>query len=126
MILKESRVHPVAMHDATRPLSVRGRDRALERLRTLTTGTALAGFVATGAFGTLAAINYAGHSSSNAGTSGASTTSTDTTNQGSTSQSNNASNQGSSSNSNSPLQAAQLPTVQTYRHAHVSSGGSGG
>lgn len=59
------------MHPNAR-LTSRDRQRALQRLRWLTAGTAVAGLVAVGGFGYLAAVSYPGHSSttSSAATSG--------------------------------------------------------
>jgi len=101
---------------------------AVDKLRSLTVGTAVAGFVATGAFGTLAAFYYSG------------TTNVDAASQSGSQDANGlpsvpsyqnsaGSNSGSAVTPNSgtnsqPYQIVQVPT--TRHHTHVSSGGSGG
>jgi cytoskeletal protein RodZ len=125
-------VHAVPMNDATRPLTTRSRDRALDRLRTLTAGAALVGFAGTGAFGALAALNYAGHSTTTTGTTGSSSTNASSGSNSNTgsSRSDTSTNSGTTSNDDSSntdlFQAAQLPTTQGTGSAHVSTGGSGG
>jgi hypothetical protein len=48
------------MNESTRPTSARERDRALGRLRSITTGTAVVATVATAGFGALAAFTWSG------------------------------------------------------------------
>lgn len=55
-----------AMNPSTRPTTTRERDRALRRLRSITTGLAVLGTAATAGFGALAAVTWSG--STTAGT----------------------------------------------------------
>lgn len=100
------------MNPATRPLNSRGRDRAVDRIGTLTLGTAIVGLVATGAFGALAAVTYAGS---------ATTTGTGIGDAGPRSNSYPGSNGGYL-----PFQGVQVPTYQSTRPGHATSGGSRG
>jgi len=60
--------------NSTKRTTPADRSRALGRLRALTVGTALAGMAAVGAFGTLAAASYSGHTSDPAADVGTTTT----------------------------------------------------
>jgi hypothetical protein len=128
MISKGRRLHPAGMNAATRPLNSRARDRAVDRIRAWTVGTAVAGFVATGAFGTLAALTYAGQPATNGDSSGTSGNSQGDVSQRSGSSSNISGSSGTGADSGStssfPFQSTQVQ--HTTHHAHVSSGGSGG
>jgi hypothetical protein len=53
-----------AMNPSTRPTPARERDRALRRLRSVTTGIAVVGTAATAGFGALAAVTWSGNSTS--------------------------------------------------------------
>lgn len=48
------------MNPAARPQTSRNRDRAIARLNSITTGTAIAAAIATGGFGALAAVTWSG------------------------------------------------------------------
>jgi hypothetical protein len=124
---KEWPAHPAPMNPATRPLNSRSRDRAVDRIRALTMGTAIVGFAASGAFGALAAVTYAGTSTPNGtGSSNAGTTSNDVS--GSTGD--DGAGSGTTSNTGQvaypPFQPVQAPTHQSSHHGHATSGGSGG
>ncbi|HJP90181.1 MAG TPA: hypothetical protein VJ850_14195 [Candidatus Limnocylindrales bacterium] len=54
------------MNPSTRPTTTRERDRALQRLRSITAGIAVLGTAATAGFGALAAVTWSG----SAGTAG--------------------------------------------------------
>jgi hypothetical protein len=129
MISKGRRLHSAVMNAATRPLNSRARDRAVDRIRAWTVGTAVAGFVATGAFGTLAALTYAGQPATTGDSSGTSGSVRSDVTQRSGSSSNISGSSGTGVDSGSanalPFQAIQVP-IQPTHHAHVSSGGSGG
>lgn len=62
------------MNPAARPQTSRNRDRALTRLSSITTGTAIAAAVATIGFGGLAAANYSGTTNAATTVSGDDTT----------------------------------------------------
>jgi hypothetical protein len=109
------------MNDSARPQTARNRDRAIGRLRSLTTGTALAGFVATGAFGALAAATYSGHTSTATDTTGTGKTGRSATQSSTTNDQTTTDNSNSSSTLNSTLNAA---TTQRQK-AYVTTGGSG-
>ena len=120
------------MHDHTRR-SRHQRTRAIDRLRTLTVGTTLAGVAATAGFGGLAAITYHGFDDQ-APDNGASTldgsqddattpTLPPVTNNGTAGQDNGATNGAAPRIAAAPTPA---PTPRKTHHAHVSSGGSGG
>ena len=112
---------------ATRRQSVRQRDAAMERLKSITTNTALAGIIGTGAFGVLAAANYSGQPA--ATDNGASTTDGGTLSNGSTSNDDGSgatTDDGSSSTNRDSSGFAPIPVnprAATGR-AHTSSGGS--
>jgi len=112
--------------DATRWQGVRQRDAAMERLKSITTNTALAGIIGTGAFGVLAAVTYSGQPAVT--DNGASTTNDGTVSDGSSSNdgSSTTTDDGSSSSNDAtsgfaPIQIS--PRAATGR-AHTSSGGS--
>jgi hypothetical protein len=91
-------------------------------------GTAVAGFVATGAFGTLAAFTYTGQAA--AAHQGATSAGTSSGNSGSPSSpaSNGATGAGAGANPapGTVGQPYQITPVQTtHHHVHVSTGGSG-
>ena len=120
-------MHPAGMNPATQRLNSRSRDRAVDRIRALTMGTAIVGFAASGAFGALAAVTYAGTPTPDGtGSSDTGITSNDVA--GSTGDE----GAGSGTTSNSgpvaypPFQPVQAPTHQSTHHAHATSGGSGG
>jgi len=94
-------------------------------------GTALLGLAATGGFGVLAAVTYAGQ----AATTNATTTVNSDLNPGpqyagsyggSGTTSNSGPTSGSGSGNYAPLHQPQVPATTSTRHAHASSGGSGG
>jgi hypothetical protein len=110
------------MNPSARPQTSRNRDRALARLQSITTQTAIAASIATVGFGGLAAFTYSGTTdSTNAvdtngqagsvdgtstdSTSGTGATSTDTTGAG--------------------LQPTAAPAATAKHKARVTSGGSG-
>ena len=121
------------MHESTRPTTVRERDRALERLRSITAGTAVMATMATAGFGTLAAFTWSGTQTGNpdaatddATTLNATTAQVDPDNDGDvdvTTQSGTSGTTGAAATA-SPIQAAPTPTP-TRRKARVTSGGSG-
>jgi hypothetical protein len=124
---KEGQEHPRGMNGATRPTNGRSRDRAIDRLRDLTLGTALAGLAATGGFATLAAVTYAGTTAStNAGDAPAAVSNDTPSSNGAVggAQSGTTTNNGTSPYL--PFQPVQVPTHQSTHHAHVTTGGSGG
>jgi hypothetical protein len=123
--------HDGNVNASTRPLNSRRRDEAVDRLRSLTVGTAVAGLVATGAFGALASFYYSGQvTSANADTSGNGGSSSTSENRsvplyaGSNGPQNGSGNAPSTKTNVQPFQAVQAPT--THLHAYVSTGGSGG
>jgi len=111
------------VNPSAKPQTSRNRDRALARVGSITSTTAIMASIATVGFGGLAAFTYSGDPSltsidqtTNAtdnGTNNASTDSTGTTN-GTT-----------SSGSTNRLQATQAPTTSTRHKSHTTSGGSG-
>lgn len=92
------------------------RARGLDRLRSMTIGTAVAGFAGVAGFGTIAAISNSGVPATVTAANG------DTTDNGSTNQVPTTTT--TTPTKTSPLTAAPTPTP-TRRHAHVTTGGSG-
>jgi hypothetical protein len=109
------------MNESARPQTSRNRDRALARLQSITTRTAIAASMATVGFGGLAAVTYSGTSDATTANTtvpatvvggGATDTTTDTT-------------AGTTNGASSGLQAVPAPTASTRHKSHVTSGGSG-
>lgn len=110
------------MHPSARPQTSRNRDRAVARIQSITTRTAVVASIATVGFGGLAAFTYSGSADTTAATDtttqavdGAATdatTSTDTT------------TTTTATDAATGLQATPAPTATT-RKARVTSGGSG-
>lgn len=105
------------MNPSARPQTSRNRDRALARVTSITTQTALVASIATVGFGGLAAITYSGTPAA-AGS--------DSTNvNGTTNNSSNGTTSGSTvTNPFTGLQATQPPRTSTRQKARVTSGGS--
>lgn len=108
------------MNPSARPQTSRNRDRALSRLNSITTGTAIAAAVATAGFGALAAFTYSG-------TTDAATT--DTTTGASAAETTSPAAAAVTSPSTtgaavSPLQPASAPVAAVKKKAKVTSGGS--
>lgn len=110
------------MNPSARPQTSRNRDRALNRLRSITTGTAVAASIATAGFGGLAALTYTGTTDASTGSTnttlpaggavdGTTTTGTRT---------------GSTTTTVTGLQPTVPPVTTTRTKTHVTSGGSGG
>lgn len=119
------------MHDDTRR-SRHQRARAIDRLRTLTVGTTLAGVAATAGFGGLAAVTYhgfddqsvdSGSTSVDGSQDGTTTATLPPVSNDATGQNNGATNGAAPRIAAAPTPA---PTPRKTHHAHVSSGGSGG
>jgi hypothetical protein len=111
------------MNPSARPLTSRSRDRALARLNSITTGSAIAAAVATGGFGALAAATWSGSSN----TTTTSLTTTDTSGQSGQSDPTAAAlgaaaTQGPSATSR--LQPTSAPAAVVTKKAKVTSGGS--
>lgn len=114
------------MNSASRRSSA-DRDRAVGRLRTITIGTGLAGVVAVGGFGAIAAASYDGTSKNDGAITAAVTTAADTTST-STSTSTTAADTSptsttSTTTSSSGLSTTTAPTTTTGG-AHASTGSS--
>jgi len=113
------------MNPSARPQTSRNRDRALARIRSITTTTAVAATVATAGFGTLAAFTYSG-----ASTDATNATGNDTTvvagiaSDGTTTFTQPAVTSNRSTSSITGLQAAPTPVTTTHHTARVTSGGS--
>jgi len=119
------------MNDPARPTTRHERDRALERLQSITTGTAIAATIASAAFGTLAAFTWSGDTTDAAtngatidgGTVGATVAQVDDTPIGggffgpSTESS-------STTATATPLQPTTTPLTASKKKSRVSSGGS--
>jgi hypothetical protein len=114
------------MNDPARPTTRHERDRALERLRSITTGTAVVATLASAGFGTLAAFTWSGSSTdaatSDAGTAGVLAQADDSplangSNVGRTSS-------GTDTATSVPLQPVLTPVTATKKKSRVSSGGS--
>jgi hypothetical protein len=110
------------MNPSARPQTSRNRDRALARIQSITTRTAVVASIATVGFGGLAALTYTGTSDA--------TNAADTTSQnidGSTTDTTTTDTTTSATDSvTSGLQATPAPTATTKHKARVTSGGSGG
>lgn len=115
------------MNEPARPRTTRDRDRAVARIRAITAGTAIAGFVATAGFGALSASNYSGQPTAAGGTGTAAGSSTVVTapprrnsdDESSTFGDGTTSNQGSPS-----LQAPITVPMPAFGGGRVTSGGS--
>ena len=108
------------MNPSALPQTSRNRDRAISRIRSITTGTAIVASVATAGFGGLAALTYTGTSTDStlvdANNSGAGSVA-GTTTTGTPS--------ATPTTDTTGLQAAPAPTATTKHKARVTSGGSG-
>lgn len=111
------------MNPSARPQTSRNRDRAIDRLRSITTGTAVAATIATAGFGGLAALTYTG-TSADATTGSAGTTVPAGIFGGGTTT--NTTNSTTNSTTSGRLQPVPAPTATTKHKAQVTSGGSGG
>ena len=114
------------MNGSSRPSSSRRRDAAVERLRSLTVGTAVAGLVATGGFGALAAFNYAGVPATGTDTQGGTGSNLAPNvpaDQQPAGQDGSAFGVQPGGISTQPYAVVQAPS--THHRAHVSTGGSG-
>jgi hypothetical protein len=110
------------MHTSARPQTSRNRDRALARIQSLTTRTAVVASIATVGFGGLAALTYRGTSDA--------TNAADTTSQGldgSTTDTTTKTQPTTSATDGTiaGLQPTPAPTATTKHKARVTSGGSG-
>lgn len=109
------------MNPSARPQTSRNRDRALARIQSITTRTAVVASIATVGFGGLAALTYSGTSDT--------TNAADTTSQnvdGSTDTTTETDNTTSATdNVTTGLQATPAPIATPRHKAHVTSGGSG-
>jgi hypothetical protein len=105
------------------------RDRAVTRLRTITIGTGLAGVVAVGGFGAIAALSDDGTGTSEGvitaavTTDAGATTSTTSTSTGTTSATSTAATTSTSNSTSSSLSSTTTP-VTTTGTAHASTGSS--
>lgn len=109
------------MNPSARPQSSRNRDRALARLNSITTGTAIAAAVATAGFGALAAFTYSG--TTNAATTTDTSTgaaAADTTSPAAIA----LTNPSVTGVAVSPLQPTSAPVAAVKKKAKVTSGGS--
>ena len=109
------------MNPSAKPQTSRSRDRAVARVGSITTQTAIVACVATVGFGGLAAFTYSGTpgvTSIDQTSNSVDGTTNDTTN-GSTS------NDTTSSGSTNGLRPAPAPTASTRHKSHVTTGGSG-
>jgi hypothetical protein len=105
------------MNPSARPQTSRNRDRALARIQSITTRTAVVASIATVGFGGLAALTYSGTSdAANVGGSTTDTTTHTTTGTDTTP---------ATDSVTSGLQATPAPTATTRHTARVTSGGSG-
>ena len=93
----------------------------MARLRSITTGTAVAATVATAGFGGLAAMTYTGTSADS--TLGSSDTTVPAGADGTTT---NTTTNGATATSPTGLQPSVAPVTTTKKKKHVTSGGSGG
>jgi hypothetical protein len=114
------------MQDETRR-SRHQRARAIDRLRTLTVGTTLAGVAATAGFGGLAAITYSGYDDQ-ADDSGVTTAAVDAPDDTPAPTAPTTTPGGRTGTTSPGTVAAPTPspTPRKTHHAHVTSGGSGG
>jgi hypothetical protein len=120
------------MHESTRATTARERDRALDRLRSITAGTAVMATMATAGFGTLAAFTWSGAATGNTDAANDSPSTINTTaqvdpdNDGDVDAAPTAGTSGVTGPTvtASPIQPAATPTP-TRRKARVTSGGSG-
>ena len=103
--------------NAPHRLSPNARDRAVDRVRTLTVGTALASAAAVAVFGTVAAISHPGNQS-------ASTAATGTTAGSTTSSTSTSSTSSSSTDSSTTLQPAPTAATTTSGRGQVTTGAS--
>jgi hypothetical protein len=107
------------MNPSARPQTSRNRDRALARIQSITTRTAVVASIATVGFGGLAALTYRGTSAANAA---------DTTSQnvdGSTTASPTDNTASATDSVTAGLQATPAPAATRKPKARVTSGGSG-
>jgi hypothetical protein len=111
------------MNPSARPQTSRNRDRALAKLRSITTGTAVAASIATAGFGGLAALTYTGTTDSTLGSSD--TTSPAGVSDGTTTNDTTTTNN-TTVGTTTGLQPTQAPVTTTRKKKHVTSGGSGG
>jgi len=108
------------MNPSARPQTSRQRDRAIARLNSITTGTAIAAAVATAGFGALAAFTYSG-------TTDAATTDTTTgavAAQTTTPAAVVLTNPSTTGVAATPLQPTSAPIAAVKKKAKVTSGGS--
>ena len=109
---------------SAQPLTPRERDSAVDRVRRLTIGTALASLAAVVAFGGVAAASNSGTASA-ASSSGSATMGTGTSSSSSgVSSSTSGSQSDSTAQNGSGLQASPQPATSSSRTAQVTSGGS--
>jgi hypothetical protein len=107
------------MNPSARPQTSRNRDRALARIQSITTRTAVVASIATVGFGGLAALTYSG-TSDTAAAADPTTQSVD----GSTTDPT-ATDPTNGTGATSGLQATPAPIATPKHKAHVTSGGSG-
>jgi len=121
------------MNDPARPTTRHERDRALERLHSITTGAAIAATIASAGFGALAAVTWAGDSTTAAngtaandgGAAGATVSQLDDTPIGGGSLFGPSSGDSSSAAATAvPLQPTTAPITASKKQSRVSSGGS--
>jgi hypothetical protein len=115
------------MNEPARPTTRHERDRALDRLRSITTGTAIAATVASAGFGTLAALTFSGTSTDAANgsdTGGGVVSQVGNTQTGSGTTSGTTYGRSGPAATLAPLQAVQVPVTSTRHKSRVSSGGS--
>ena len=115
------------MHPSARPRTARERDRALGRIRSITTGLAVLGTAATAGFGALAAVTWSGTPTGDTAAAADPTANSrltgadedaDTLTGGDAVPT-------AGAQTASPLQPAPTPLATTRKKARVTSGGSG-
>jgi hypothetical protein len=111
------------MNPSAKPQTSRNRDRALARVGSITSKTAIIASVATVGFGGLAAFTYSGDPSVTS--IDQTTNSTDATTNDTTTNSSGTTSGRTSGGTTNGLQATQAPTTSTRHKSHTTSGGSG-
>jgi hypothetical protein len=111
------------MNPSARAQTSRNRDRALARIQSITTRTAVVASIATVGFGGLAALTYSGTSDT---TNAADTTSQNVDGSTTDTTTNTDPTTSATNGVTAGLQATPAPTATTKHKARVTSGGSGG
>jgi hypothetical protein len=116
------------MNDPARPTTRHERDRALDRLRSITTGTAVMATLASAGFGTLAAFTWSGTTTDaaevDAGGAGATLSQIDDTPLANGSDLSRTSSGAGTAAATTPLQPTAAPITATKKKSKVTSGGS--